>query len=167
MKNVIATLTVAALAAWAAPASAGVVFTDPGGTLSTAAPSFVTGPVDLTGIYGAILSFDTDGNGGIDPCGGENEDCFSVSVSVDSGATFIELLEDVSVPGSPKSWTTEIGIDDDLIDLTFMATFSSSNESIDVSNIKVSTYIVPEPTNLALFSFGLAGLGYVRRRRST
>jgi hypothetical protein len=35
-----------------------------------------------------------------------------------------------------------------------------------IDNVQVETLSnVPEPANIALFSFGLAGLGYVRRRK--
>ncbi len=158
-------MAVAALAAWAAPASAVVIGTYPGGNLSNANPSFDVF-VDLTDIFGAKLSFKTDGNGGINPCGsGSKADCFEVLVN---GAYIADLEpQPLSVPNSSKTWTTLIGVDDSpIVILTFLADFSNGSESIDVSNIKVTNYTVSEPAPMALFGLGLAGLGFMRRKRS-
>ncbi len=166
MKKIIATMAVAALAAWAAPASATVITTHPGGNLSNSNPLGFDVTVNLTGIYGAKLYFKTDGNGGINPCGsGSKADCFEVLVN---GAYIADLEpQPLSVPNSSKTWTTLIGVDDSpIVILTFLADFSNGSESIDLSNIKVTNYTVSEPAPMALFGLGLAGLGFVRRKRS-
>ncbi len=156
MKRVFATLAVAALAAWAAPASAGVIFTHPGGTLEDGSLSFSVS-FDATGEFGLKLSFKADGNGGINPCDGDDKaDCLTVLVNGNP----ISGFEDLSVPGSLTSFgPTLLGIDDDEITLTFVGTFSWDRESFVISNIKVSS--ISEPAPLALFGLGLAGFGYV------
>ena len=164
MNKFFATMAVAALAAWAAPASATVIATHGGGNLSNSSPSFDV-LVDLSTHFGAKLYFKTEGNGGINPCGsGSKADCFEVKVN----GVYISDLEPqpLSVPNSEKSWSTLIGVDDSLITLTFWADFSNGSESIDVSNIKVTNYTVAEPAPIALFGLGLAGLGFMRRRKA-
>ncbi len=167
MKKIIATMAVAALAAWAAPASATVITTHAGGNLSNSNPLGFDVTVDLSGIFGAKLYFKTEGNSGINPCdGGSKADCLTVKVN---GVEISGLgPQPLSVPNSAKSWSTPIGVDDmPLVTLTFLATFSNGSESIDVSNIKVTNYTVSEPAPIALFGLGLAGLGFMRRKRST
>jgi hypothetical protein len=161
MKRVLATLVVAAFAVWAAPASAGVMFTHPGGTLEDGSLSFEVS-FDGTGEFDLKLSFIAEGNGGINPCDGSNkEDCLCVSVNYNT----IPGLQDISVPWSEKSYgPTLLGVDDQPITILFEATFSCDCESYVISNIKVTN--VSEPAPLALFGLGLAGLGYLRRRRS-
>ncbi len=165
MKNIFATMAVAALAAWAAPASAGTIYTDPGEILSQSNPFFER-DFDLTGIFGAKLSFYTDGIGKLEPCDDPSfkKDCFGVFVN----NVYIDglLPQPLSVPNSKTLWKTAIGVDDTYVTLRFEGDLSSRREGFDVSNIKVGTHTVSEPAPLALFGIGLAGLGFMRRKRS-
>ncbi len=172
MNRILATMTVAALAAWATPASALVLFTDPGGTVSQSSP-FLNVSGDVTSFINVKLSFKTDGTGGIDPCGsGFKSDCLSVYVNGNP----ISGLQDLSVPNPLTSFgPTVLGADDQTITLSFEGMFSCSCESFVISNIKLTSYqlltpsgiqYIPEPTPFAMFGLGLAGLGYIRRRRS-
>ena len=163
MKWVFATLAVAAFAAWAAPASAGVIFTHPGVILTESTSSFSLS-FDATDEFGLKLSFKAVGTGGINACGSDPEskaDCLNVFVN----GIAISGFEDLSVPGSlTKFGPTLLGDDGPSIILLFVAKITWDRESFVISNIKVTS--VSEPTPLALFGLGLAGLGYVRRRRS-
>ena len=178
MKNVIATMAVAALAAWATPVSAGVLFSDDGAKLNQANPfiEFGGGPspsggsttgaltIDLTGQFGVKLTFDTDGNG-TEECGTALGDCLTVSIN----GTPIAGLDGITVPRPKDSFgPILLGVlgDDQLITLRFESAFSSSRESFDISKIKLQNHTVSEPAPIALFGLGLAGLGFMRRKRS-
>ncbi len=177
MKIVFATMAVAALAAWAAPVSAGVLFSDDGDILSQANPfiEFGGGPspsggsntgalsIDLTGQFGVKLTFDTDGTG-TEECGTALGDCLTVSIN----GTPIPGLDGISVPRPKDSFgPILLGVlgDDQLITLRFDSAFSAKRESFDISNIKLQNNTISEPAPIALFGLGLAGLGYMRRRR--
>ena len=164
MKNVFATIAVAALAAWAAPASAGVIFSDDGEDLRQSNPFFQF-VIDLEGFFDVTLSFDTDGKGN-EECGTGGVDCLTVSINGNP----ILGLDGISVPRPEDSFGPILlgaVADNQLIILKFESAFSASREKFEISNIKLKNYTVAEPAPLALFGLGLAGLGYVRRRRLT
>ncbi len=164
MKNVFATIAGAALAAWAAPASAGVIFSDDGEDLRQSNPFFQF-VIDLEGFFDVTLSFDTDGKGN-EECGTGGVDCLTVSINDNP----ILGLDGISVPRPEDSFGPILlgaGADNQLITLRFESAFSASHEKFEISNIKLKNYTVAEPAPLALFGLGLAGLGYVRRRRLT
>jgi hypothetical protein len=128
---------------------------------------------DVTGFLNVKLRFKTDGNGGIDACGASfKSDCLNVYVNGNP----ISGLRDLSVPNPlTKFGPTALGIGDQMITLLFEGIFSCGCESIVISKIKVTSnalltpsgiVLVPEPATFAVFGFGLAGLGYMRRRRS-
>ncbi len=166
MKKVIATMAVAALAAWAAPASAGVVFSDPGKTLTEADDS-LTLTFDAIGRINVKLSFDYDGNHVEQPCANQPAgDCLSLNVSGDlSGGT--DWLQDADIPDSKVSFGPVIlGLDGEFITMTWTALFNRPNEEVNISKIKLRNQTVSEPASMALFGLGLAGLGFMRRKRS-
>jgi len=162
VKKVIATMAVAALAAWAAPASAGVIFSDPGATIGKGFPLFYEVTFSAAGFSNVKLTWDTDGLGGNDACGTNGTDCFTVSFN---GAA-IPGFEDIGVPRSDESHGPIYLGDNPAGTVRFESTFSSSNEGIEISNIQVRNRIVSEPASLALFGLGLAGLGFMRRKQS-
>ena len=159
-------MAVAALAAWAAPASAGVVFSDPGKIL-TKADDTLSLTFDAIGRINVNLSFDYDGNHVEQPCANQPAgDCLTLNVDGDlSGDT--DWLLDADIPDSKVSFGPVIlGLDGEFITMTWTALFNRPNEEVDISNIKLRNHTVSEPAPLALFGLGLAGLGFMRRKRS-
>ncbi len=166
MKNFIAIMSVAALAAWAAPASAGIVFSDPGKTL-TEADDTLSLTFDAFGRINVRLSFDYDGNHVEQPCANQPAgDCLNLNVDGDlSGDT--DWLLDADIPDSKVSFGPVIlGLDGEFITMTWTALFNRPNENVDISNIKLRNHTVSEPAPIALFGLGLAGLGFMRRKKS-
>ena len=166
MKKLLATMVIAAAAAWSAPASAGVLFEDAGATIDRDT-SYTTAAFDLTGFFNVKLTFDTDGIGGNDECGTNGFDCFTVSFTPSGGVSMpLPGFENIGVPRSEESHGPILLGDNVMGTLTFASTFSSGNEGIEISNIQLKNKIVSEPAPLALFGLGLAALGYVRRKQS-
>ncbi len=169
MNKIIATMAVAALAAWAAPASAGTLLSHPGKILTPTdntleitfdhAPFFINGGIELK------LSFDYDGNHVEQPCADQPAgDCLTMNVS---GLNSFDWLDNADISDSMVSFGPQIlNEDGQFITMTWTALFNRPNESVDISNIKLRNLKVSEPAPLALFGLGLAGLGFMRRKRS-
>ena len=167
MNKIIATMAVAALAAWAAPASAGVIFSDPGKILTPTDNTLVLTFDHINGGIDLKLSFDYDGNHVEQPCANQPAgDCLTLNVDGDlSGDT--DWLSDADIPDSKVSFGPVIlGLDGEFITMTWTALFNRPNEEVDISNIKLRNHTVSEPAPIALFGLGLAGLGFMRRKRS-
>ena len=161
MKNFIAIMSVAALAAWAAPASAGVVFSDPGKTL-TEADDTLSLTFDAFGRINVRLSFDYDGKSVEQPCELTGKgDCLTLDVNG------FKWLDNADIPDSKVSFGPEfLNEDGQFITMTWTALFNRPNENVAITNIKLRNTNIPEPASMGLFGLGLAGLGFMRRKRS-
>ncbi len=158
-------MAVAALAAWAAPASAGAIFSDPGKILTPADDTLVLTFNHINGGIDLKLSFDYDGNHVEQPCSNQPAgDCLTMNVS---GLNSFNWLDNDDISDSKVSFGPQIlNEDGQFITMTWTALFNRPNEEVDISNIKLRNHTVSEPASIALFGLGLAGLGCMRRKRS-
>ncbi len=162
MKKVIATMAVAALAAWAAPASAGVVFSDPGKTLTSADNTLVLTYDHTNGGINLKLSFDYDGKSVEQPCELTGKgDCLTLDVNG------FKWLDNADIPDRKVKFGPELlNEDGNVITMTWTGLFNRNGENVAITNIKLRNHNVPEPATIAVFGLGLAGLGFMRRKRS-
>ena len=84
-----------------------------------------------------------------------------------SGLNSFNWLDNDDISDSKVSFGPQIlNEDGQSITMTWTALFNRPNEEVNISKIKLRNQTVSEPASIALFGLGLAGLGFMRRKRS-
>jgi hypothetical protein len=139
----------------------GLATVDPDGDRELIPGSFIT--LDMSGVTGTLGNTFTIQLGSLQGTGSTAENA-SIYECMNQNCTGTRtLLGTVSGPPTQKSITLTLGSG-----FTFFQIFDNpAGGGADVLLDSVSTSSVPEPATLGLLGLGLAGLGFMRRRKAS